>query len=78
MVYDDNKLFGTDTDRRWPFVLVLMFGLSLSVIEQFIRGVYSLRPARNARKPRRVGQVARLAEIDTSGQDARGERAKLA
>lgn len=58
VVYDDNKLFGTDTGRRWPFVLSCSCCSPLSVIEQFIRrgrGYFALRGGSYTRKL--VGQV---------------------
>lgn len=57
LVYDDNKLFGTDTCRRWPFVFLCSCRSTLSVIEQFIREIFRVA-ARTARKL--VGQAPRV------------------
>lgn len=55
LVYDDNKLFGTDTCRRWPFVFSCSCCSTLSVIEQFIREIFRVAGGSYARKL--VGQV---------------------
>jgi len=54
LVYD-NKLFGTDTCRRWPFIFSCSCCSTLSVIEQFIREIF-----RVANACKLIGQVLRV------------------